>query len=104
MKKRMNSYINELCGSDLDALKKIITTQYKQFIHFYRLVENLSDDICSLYYQAKNDDTLSVDIRIISTLNPKDVLENLKSKTNDVLYGCDIHNDGDIISISLRNL
>ncbi len=66
MEKRMNIYINELCGTDMEILQDIVTTKYKQFKSFYRAVESVSDDIDHVSYGITNDDVLSVKLYLTS--------------------------------------
>lgn len=86
MKKRMNEYINELCGTDMELLQDIVTTKYKQFKTFYRAVENVSDDIDRMSYGITNDDVLSVKLYLADGVDATRVAEEIKEIINGRKY------------------
>lgn len=86
MKKRMNEYINDLCGTDMDVLQDIVTTKYKQFKAFYRAVESVSDDIDHVSYGITNDDILSVKLYLIDNAIIEDIATDIKNAVNSNKY------------------
>lgn len=78
MKRRMNEYINELCGTDMEILQDIVTTKYKQFRTFYRAVENVSDDIDRMSYGITNDDVLSVKLYLADGADVNEIANTIK--------------------------
>lgn len=90
MQKRMNTYINTLCGSNIEALDKIISAKYKEFVHFYRLVEDISDDTESLCYDINAEDLLSVELIMTDSADIKKVEKTLRSRIKEQDYSCKI--------------
>ena len=86
MKKRMNEYINDLCGTDMRILHDIITTKYKQFRAFYRAVENVSDDIDHVSYGITNDDILSVKLYLADGEDINKIAESIKAIVSGQKY------------------
>lgn len=66
MKQSYIDYFNELTGNRMDVLEKLITTKYKKFKKFYKIVSKHSDDIAHISYRFSEDNSLDVDI----TVNP----------------------------------
>ena len=56
----MSEYAVEMSGSNIDALELLVCKKYKTFKHFYRLVEEKSDEITSLSYEMTNETSLHV--------------------------------------------
>lgn len=86
MKKRMNEYINDLCGTDMGILQDIVTTKYKQFKTFYRVVEGVSDDIDHVSYGITNDDILSVKLYLVDGVDVNNVANIIKETVNGRKY------------------
>lgn len=86
MKKQMNVYINDLCGTDMDILKDIVTTKYKQFKAFYRAVEDVSDDIDHVSYGITNDDVLSVKLYLADGVEVNSIADAIKETVNGRKY------------------
>lgn len=66
MKRSMSEYAVALSGSDIDALELLISLKFKAFKHFYRLVEERSDDIASLSYDMSKEESLHVYIETVT--------------------------------------
>lgn len=86
MKKQMNVYINDLCGTDMDILQDIVTTKYKQFKAFYRAVEDVSEYIDHVSYGITNDDVLSVKLYLADGVETEEIAETIKEKVNKRKY------------------
>ena len=86
MNRRMNEYINELCGTDMDILQDIVTTKYKQFKTFYRAVENVSDDIDNMSYGITNDDVLSIKLYLADRVDVNEIASEIREVANGRKY------------------
>lgn len=77
----MPSYICAMSEGDIDVLEDIFINKYREFIDFYWLIKDLSDDIASLSYDKKKGDCLCIKFTL-DTLNPEDIANKLRQTSN----------------------
>lgn len=81
----MPSYICAMSEGDIDILEDIFINKYREFIDFYWMIKDLSDDIRSLSYDKKKKDCLCIKFTLDS-LNPEDIATKLRqSSDNDCI-------------------
>lgn len=91
MKRDMVEYFSCLSGSDQEIFEKLITSKFKKFRHFYRLLVDVTSDIETLHYNFTSDSTLEVSLTLVDPEKKKDIIKFLrdKSKQQDS-YDCNI--------------
>ena len=78
----MPSYICAMSEGDIDVLEDIFINKYREFIDFYWMIKDLSNDISKLTYDKKKKDCLSIKFTL-DTLNPEDIASQLRQSSND---------------------
>ena len=79
MKKSMVDYMKEMVSGDFSTLECIISTQYKKFLQFYKLMELHEDSVDKIKYSFNN--PLTLDVLLI--LNKKKNAKTLKKELED---------------------
>lgn len=105
MKRCMTTYAREMVGSndEMDLLYAILCEKYKNFIHFFRLVEDYSENIHSLDYDDSKKNSLKISITMEKGMDLKEVTTVLcnRAQSSD-LYTCAINTDKKKIFIELK--
>jgi hypothetical protein len=102
VKKTYTEYLNELSGNRMDVLERLISTQYKKFKKFYKIVSGYSSDIAHISYRFSTIDSLDVEI----TVNPDidaDLFAGTISSDADEKYDVDIYVDTKVVYISINS-
>ena len=101
MHKDIPSYMKALSGNDFELFESLISNKYKKFMKFYRLVENISDDIISLRYNFTSNDVLDVTIAFHSNADIDQIVMEIEKKLDTKKYECNIVTDEQELSISI---
>ena len=105
MKKDMTAYVRSMCGvENLDALYDLVCTKYKKFIHFYRLVEDYSDEIEDIDYTFESKHSLDACIYFTKNTNVDNIRDEIESRVDRDLYDYNIVVSGNKISIIIKTL
>ena len=76
----MNVCVNDLSGSDMDIFYKLIIDQYREFIHFYRLVEDELENVSKLEYDATSETSLIIGLQFEDKKSMKAARNALEDK------------------------
>lgn len=96
----MVEYFSCLSGSDPEIFEKLITTKFKKFRHFYRLLVDVTSDIEMLFYNFTSDNTLEVSLSLINPEKKKDIIKFLRDKSkNQDSYDCNITSKKEKINV-----
>lgn len=101
MHKDIPSYMKALSGNDFELFESLISNKYKKFIKFYRLVENISEQIMSLHYNFTSDDVLDVSIAFHSNVDIAKIVMEIEKRIDSKKYECNIVTDKQNIEISI---
>ena len=100
MKQSYTDYLNELSGNRMDILEELISTKYKKFRKFYKIMSRYSKDIAHIAYRFSDNDSLDIDI----TINPDVNLDKFVKKINNEAgetYQIDISSETKVIYMSI---
>ena len=100
MKRDMVEYVNCLSGTDEEIFETLITSKFKKFRHFYRLLAESSMQIDNLFYNFTSESTLEVSLSLIDPSSKKDLIKFLKEKAGSQNnYDCNITSKKDKINV-----
>jgi hypothetical protein len=103
MERKMTTFAREISGCDIDLLYTIICKKYKNFIQFYRLVEDMAENIDSLKYEFSSDSSLYVSMTMKKGTDIKDTVSKLESKIDSTgLYTYNIMSEGKKVKIEVN--
>lgn len=103
MKQSYTDYLNELSGNRMDILEELISTKYKKFRKFYKIMSKCSKDIAHIAYRFSDDDSLDIDI----TINPDVDIDKFVKKMNKEAsekYLIDISSETKVIYMSITRV
>lgn len=84
MKQSYTDYLDELCGNRMDVLETLITSQYRKFKKFYKIMKKHSSEIAHMAYRIEPDsDSLSVDITVMQNIDPYVFMTEIESSSSD---------------------
>ena len=87
MERDMCKYVDSLSGTSFAILERLVSHQYKKFIHFYRIVESYSDSISKMKYEFRDTSSLCISLVFTSKKELTSIANALQAKMEE--RGCD---------------
>lgn len=103
MERKMTTFASNMVGDNIELLYDVVCKKFKKFKLFYRLVEELSEDIKSLKYEFSSDTSLNVSMTMDKGVNHDEIIKYLDEKIESSdLYTYNIVSEGNKIKISIE--
>ena len=87
MERDMCKYVDTLSGTNFAILERLVSQQYKKFIHFYRIVESYSDSISKMKYEFRDTSSLGISLTFTNKKELNAIAAALKAKMDE--RGCE---------------